>query len=273
MRNVIVSKLIQQRTTTSPSGLRGFPGPRGFTLIELLVVISIVALLIALLLPALAKAQESGRRSVCLSSQHQIGLGMQHYAQEYRQRLPWIDGITYGGNPPASPHHLSTPGYGAVGPGLFLKTNMIIDPRVFFCPSMTLEWATYEANWIWPDAQQVAAFGYDLGFPNATTYTSFEYARWVPGWNPFPFVTVGAQAAYAPHATLDRLGDDAILYDTFYAQRGRWGHRDGYNVLYGDSHARFYADPNHDLANNLLIDLPNLGINEFRALILDMNRY
>lgn len=47
---------------------------RGFTLIELLVVISIVALLIALLLPAIKHTRESSRRTVCLSNQRQISL-------------------------------------------------------------------------------------------------------------------------------------------------------------------------------------------------------
>lgn len=60
----------------------------GFTLVELLVVVSIIALLIAILLPSLKKAREQAKLTVCMSNMKQIGLGFVYYGDEFRQQPP-----------------------------------------------------------------------------------------------------------------------------------------------------------------------------------------
>ena len=112
---------------------------RAFTLVELLVVISVVAVLVALLLPVIGNMLDAGRRTACLSNLRQIGAGIATYAVDNDGKIP------YGPKAPpfTSPANLY-PSTGAptsllslqsgapVGLGLLLKYLAV--PKVLFCP-------------------------------------------------------------------------------------------------------------------------------------------
>jgi len=61
--------------------------PVGFSLVELLVVISIISLLMAVLLPAVNAARESGRQTVCMNNLRQFGVGMQSHANRHAYQM------------------------------------------------------------------------------------------------------------------------------------------------------------------------------------------
>jgi prepilin-type N-terminal cleavage/methylation domain-containing protein/prepilin-type processing-associated H-X9-DG protein len=109
---------------------------RGFTLIELLVVVAIIALLIAILLPALSTAREQAKRTRCMANLKSIGIGYGIYISEWNGRLWWAEnaGADMILRDTAAPSYPN--GFGQTG--MLLYMGYLSDADVFACPSMPL---------------------------------------------------------------------------------------------------------------------------------------
>jgi prepilin-type N-terminal cleavage/methylation domain-containing protein len=114
-------------------------GPKlklGFTLIELLVVIAIIAILAAMLLPALASAKEKSKRIACLNNLRQVGLSLTFYTDTNGERMP--SALTYGsvpGDPGTAPNTVQFTDTWIGVP----KALEVPNHKVFWCPSDTVD--------------------------------------------------------------------------------------------------------------------------------------
>ena len=146
--------------------------PRAFTLIELLVVIAIIAILAALLLPALSGAKERARRTSCKSSMRQLSLALIMYGDDNEQVLP-----TGASNKGALDDHL---------PVLSTVTsNAIIyyagTDRMAHCPSFGEWFITQQANRPFDEQEYgyVVGYNYQGGHTNTPWPAISGTNRWI----------------------------------------------------------------------------------------------
>ncbi len=124
---------------------------RGFTLIELLVVVAIIAVLMAMLLPAVNQAREMAKRIVCGTNMHQIGTGLSMYAGDHNGKYP-----KRGASDPYMGelyhvlyivrHWENYEAWGDYRPeGTGFISKYLKDDKVLYCPNYPRsEWLTFE---------------------------------------------------------------------------------------------------------------------------------
>ena len=186
---------------------------RGFTLVELLVVISIISVLIALLLPALARARSLANQMLCASNQRQIGVAMYEWADDNKGFAPGcgqgfgmgagqmvpvagVNNVTYALPNLNSQYAYQLPAGNAqrlvLPEGALLAKGYITSPTVYVCPSMERIVAGLAAQYF-PSVRFIYTYEYHFNIM-FTGINNQQYRAWQTGTAPLPFPET--QASY-----------------------------------------------------------------------------
>jgi prepilin-type N-terminal cleavage/methylation domain-containing protein len=243
----------QYRRVSAGEAPLGQYSRRPFTLIELLVVVSIIAILAAMLLPALNAARFKTKEKLCINNQRQLGLFIQLYADDYDQEVPmayWPDAVSCSdiNNYPIADRGTQWLRYRGAYRGLSVlyKAGYQNDQRLWYCPIMNAgeDGGSGHPTRSWnPSGGQNAVNNSALG----SYYSRYVYGNSVPSarriCTEFGVSPVGRIGKL--HVVVQRT--PAALWDSYHdvpgqcclgiAQTGF--HKQGYNVLYYDMTVRY----------------------------------
>jgi len=178
-----------------------FTTPRAFTLIELLVVISIIALLISILLPALRRARETARVMLCATHQRQIVTALATYATDENGQLPPSIQATASGTwtYPYRVNYQATAGTGAHGGSIIPFLHPYLSDLVIACP-MLPELPAFQER-----------LRHDWSNPTNLTQNHLS-AGYYYLWNFGGFPTI---TRFKPARSLEDAGDGLVTSDVY----------------------------------------------------------
>jgi prepilin-type N-terminal cleavage/methylation domain-containing protein len=220
---------------------------RGFTLIELLVVIAIIAILAALLLPALARAKSKALRTQCFSNQHQIGLGFAMYVNDNADNFPLHNGwAAEGGQLPPSPDLTdpnANPYYGGTQTQAERPLNTYVqDVNTFHCPADKGDPLNPNAKTCWDGWGNSYLVEWNASFDGVAQVTG-------NAGNLLPPANVGitmSQVAVNPIAKIIQGDWDWQYNRSDTLTPSDWHNSAGIRaeaMLFGDSHVQFFTFP------------------------------